>query len=68
MLQTIAQAIVSCLKSARARAAVREPPGRLIEWRFHLGATFFSMIFMTLFSSQKNAKVLKQVTKNSLKI
>ena len=40
MLQTIAQTIVSCLKSAHARAAVREPPGRLIGCCFHLVATF----------------------------
>ena len=68
MLQTIAQTIVSCLKSAHARGAVREPPGRDIASRFHLVATFFSMIFMTLFFSQKNATVFNKVTKNSLKI
>ena len=68
MLQTIAQTIVSCLKSAHARGAVREPPGDVIECRFHFVATFFSMIFMTLFFSQKNTKVFKKVTKNSLKI
>ena len=68
MLQTIAQTIVSCLNSAHARGAVREPPGGAIACPIHLMATFFAMIFLTLFFSQKNAKVFKQVTKNSLKI
>ena len=68
MLQTIAQTIVSCLKSAHARGAVREPPGGVIDCCFNLVATFFSMIFMTLFFLQKNAKVFKKVTKNSIKI
>ena len=68
MLQTIAQTIVSCLNSAHARGAVREPPGGVIASRFHLVPTSFAMIFLTLFFSQKNAKVFKKVTKNSLKI
>ena len=68
MLQTIAQTIVSCLNSAHARGAVREPPGGVIEWGFSLVATFFSMILMTLFFSQKNTKVFKNVAKNNLKI
>ena len=67
MLQTIAQTIVSCLNSAHARGAVREPLGGVIECCFDLVASFFSMIFMTLFFSQNNAKVFKQVTKNSVK-
>ena len=68
MLQTIAQTIVSCLKSAHARGAVREPPGLHIGCCFHLAATFFSMIFMTLFFSQKNATIFKRVIKNRFKI
>jgi predicted PurR-regulated permease PerM len=59
----VAQTIVSCLKSAHARAAVREPPGHVIASCFHLVATFFSMIFMTLFFSQNNAKSSKKVPK-----
>ena len=68
MLETIAPIIISCLNIARARGAVREPPGGAIESSFHLVAFFFSMIFMTLFFSQKNTKIFKKVTKNSLKI
>jgi len=60
MLQTIAQTIVSCLKSAHARGAVREPPGGVIECRFSLVATFFSMIFMTLFFFTKKRKSLQK--------
>ena len=55
--------VVLLLKSAHARAAVREPPGRVIASCFHLVATFFSMIFMTLFFSQNNATSSKKVPK-----
>ena len=43
--------------------AVREPPGTVIGCCFHLVATFFSMIFMTLFFSHNNAKSAKKVPK-----
>ena len=68
MLQTIAPMIISCLNIARARGAVRGLPGAVIGTSFHLVAIFFSMIFMTLFFSQKNAKIFKKVTKSSLKL
>ena len=68
MLQTIAPIIISCLNIARARGAVREPPGGVIGTRFHRVAIFFSMIFMTCLFSQKNSTILKKVTKNSFNI
>ena len=60
MLQTIAQTIVSCLKSAHARGAVREPLGGVIDWRFDLVATFcFDDFHDTIFFTKKRKSLQK---------
>ena len=56
--------VVLSLKSAHARAAAKEPPGRVIGTSFHLVATFFSMIFISLFCSQKR-KIFKRRYQNT---
>ena len=45
----VAQTIASCLKSAHARAAVREPPGPVIDCCFHMVAIFFDDFHDTFF-------------------
>ena len=66
MLQTVAQTIVSCLKSAHTRGAVREPPGHLIECCFHLVALFFRWIFWKFFFHKKTQNLQKRYQKYSL--
>ena len=53
-----------CAREGGCQGAARRGTSLL----FSPGGHFFSMIFMTLFFSQKNAKVFKKMTNNSHKI
>ena len=54
------------LEPAHARAAVREHPGHLIEFGFHLVALFFRWIFWKFFFHKKTQHLQKRYQKYSL--